>query len=162
MEIERKYTIQHLPEDLDSYPSHLIEQAYLNIDPVLRIRRQDNEYYLTYKGAGMIAREEYNLPLNELSYQHLLEKCDGNIVTKRRYLIPLPNPSFVPGFVPDKNLELTIELDVFSGKFDSLVIAEIEFPDRETANALIKPDWFVEDVSNKHEYHNSYLSRLPL
>lgn len=37
-------------ENLDSYPFHLIEQAYLNTDPVLRIRRQDDEYYLTYKG----------------------------------------------------------------------------------------------------------------
>lgn len=50
MEIERKFTVKALPENLDSYPFHLIEQAYLNTDPVLRIRRQDDEYYLTYKG----------------------------------------------------------------------------------------------------------------
>lgn len=49
MEIERKFTVKALPENLDSYPFHLIEQAYLNTDPVLRIRRQDDEYYLTYK-----------------------------------------------------------------------------------------------------------------
>ena len=30
MEIERKFTIRELPDDLDSYPCHLIEQAYLN------------------------------------------------------------------------------------------------------------------------------------
>ena len=40
MEIERKFTVKALPENLDSYPFHLIEQAYLNTDPVLRIRRQ--------------------------------------------------------------------------------------------------------------------------
>ena len=50
MEIERKFTVKALPENLDSYPFHLIEQAYLNTDPVLRIRRQDDAYYLTYKG----------------------------------------------------------------------------------------------------------------
>ena len=72
MEIERKFTVKALPENLDSYPFHLIEQAYLNTDPVLRIRRQDDEYYLTYKGKGLIAREEYNLPLNQSSYEHLL------------------------------------------------------------------------------------------
>ena len=65
MEIERKFTVKALPENLDSYPFHLIEQAYLNTDPVLRIRRQDDEYYLTYKGKGLMAREEYNLPLNQ-------------------------------------------------------------------------------------------------
>ena len=53
MEIERKFTVKALPENLDSYPFHLIEQAYLNTDPVLRIRRQDDEYYLTYKGKGL-------------------------------------------------------------------------------------------------------------
>ena len=56
MEIERKFTVKALPENLDSYPFHLIEQAYLNTDPVLRIRRQDDEYYLTYKGKGLMAK----------------------------------------------------------------------------------------------------------
>ena len=49
MEIERKYLIHELPFDLSEYPCHEIEQAYLNTDPVIRIRRQDSEYYLTYK-----------------------------------------------------------------------------------------------------------------
>ncbi|MFR6560708.1 MAG: hypothetical protein ACLUR5_00530 [Eubacterium ventriosum] len=29
-----------------------------------------------------MTREEYNLPLNEKSYNHLLTKADGNIITK--------------------------------------------------------------------------------
>ena len=67
MEIERKFTVKTLPERLSQYPFHHIEQAYLNTDPVVRIRKQDDEYYLTYKGKGLLAREEYNLPLNEHS-----------------------------------------------------------------------------------------------
>ena len=62
MEIERKFLINSLPADLNSYPFHLIEQGYLNTDPVVRVRRQDEEFYLTYKGKGFLAREEYNLP----------------------------------------------------------------------------------------------------
>ncbi|MBR5577474.1 MAG: adenylate cyclase, partial [Lachnospiraceae bacterium] len=62
MEIERKYTINTLP-DLSAYPYLLMEQAYLNTDPVIRIRRENDDYYLTYKGKGLLAREEYNLPL---------------------------------------------------------------------------------------------------
>ena len=64
MEIERKFLIDKLPENLDDYSFHIIEQAYLNTNPVVRVRRSDDEYYLTYKGSGMMAREEYNLPLN--------------------------------------------------------------------------------------------------
>ena len=50
MEIERKFTIKKLPDNLEAYPFHIIEQAYLNTDPVLRVRREDNEHYITYKG----------------------------------------------------------------------------------------------------------------
>ena len=49
MEIERKFTIKSLPADLDSYPFRIIEQAYLNTAPVIRIRREDDSFYLTYK-----------------------------------------------------------------------------------------------------------------
>lgn len=88
MEIERKFTITRLPDNLTSYPCHIIEQAYLNTDPVVRIRRQDDSYYMTYKGKGLLAREEYNLPLNEASYYHLLEKADGNIISKNAMSYP--------------------------------------------------------------------------
>lgn len=162
MEIERKFTVGTLPDNLESYPSHLIEQGYLNTYPVVRIRREDDNYYMTYKGSGMIAREEYNLPLTMQAYDHLKEKCDGNIITKVRYFIPLLNPVFKEGFCPPKELSLTIELDLFKGVFEGMLIAEIEFPDLETANALIPPDWFLEDVSERKEYHNSYLSSLIL
>ena len=74
MEIERKFLVKELPADLEQFQCRQIEQAYLNTKPVVRIRRSDTEYYLTYKGSGMMAREEYNLPLNAESYAHLLER----------------------------------------------------------------------------------------
>ena len=98
MEIERKFTLKSLPDNLESYPSHHIEQVYLNDNPVVRARKQDDEYYLTYKGSGMMARDESNLPLNEVSYYHLREKADGSVISKRRYLIPLQHPGFKEGF----------------------------------------------------------------
>ena len=89
MEIERKYLIDTLPEDYQDYPCRHIEQAYLNTDPVIRIRKDNNKYELTYKSKGLMAREEYNLPLDEASYQHLLTKIDGRLIRKKRYMIPL-------------------------------------------------------------------------
>ena len=56
MEIERKYLITRLPEDLKDYPCRIIEQGYLNIDPVIRIRRDNEKYELTYKSKGQIGR----------------------------------------------------------------------------------------------------------
>ena len=57
MEIERKYLIHQLPKELETFPSRKIQQAYLCINPVVRIRTQDDDYYLTYKGKGMMVRE---------------------------------------------------------------------------------------------------------
>ena len=71
MEIERKFLIEKLPEDLDAYPFQTLEQAYLCTEPVVRIRRSDDTYTLTYKSKGMMSREEYNLPLTEESYADL-------------------------------------------------------------------------------------------
>ena len=149
MEIERKYLIRELPENLETYAYHDIEQAYLCTAPVVRIRRQDDRYILTYKSSGMMAHEEYNLPLTREAYEHLKAKADGNVITKRRYLIPLDDV-------------LTIELDLFSGTFAGMILAEVEFTTEEAANTFTPPDWFIEDVTFKKEYHNSYLSSVAL
>lgn len=146
MEIERKYLVRTLPENLSSFPSRQIEQAYLCTEPVVRIRRQDEEYYLTYKGRGLLAREEYNLPLTGEAYSHLLKKADGMILSKRRYLIPLEGTG------------LTAELDVFQEAYEGLVLAEVEFPTLEEAQAFEPPAWFGRDVTLSGEYQNSRLS----
>ncbi len=155
MEIERKFLVDlnKNPYDLASAKFHSIEQAYLCTAPVVRIRKEDDNYYLTYKSKGnyegdkwMLAHEEYNLPLTEEAYLHLREKADGNIITKKRYILPLDD-------------ELFIELDIFEGKFDGTVLAEVEFPDIETAESFIKPDWFTEDVTYDSKYYNSVMSQ---
>lgn len=146
MEIERKFLINKLPENIKEYPFHIIEQAYLCTNPVVRVRRQDEDYILTYKGSGMMAREEYNLPLNKEAYEHLLTKADGAIISKKRYLIPLSE-------------QLTIELDEFYKPMDDLLLAEVEFPSIEEANAFVPPEWFGEDVTFDAAYHNSTMSR---
>lgn len=148
MEIERKYLIEGtLPFSLEPFSCHLIEQAYLCTAPVVRVRRQDQDYILTYKGSGLMAREEYNLPLTAKSYTHLLAKADGNIITKKRYVIPLAD-------------SLRAELDLFEGTFAGLRIVEVEFPTEEAANAFTAPAWFGEEVTFSSAYHNSTLSSL--
>ena len=44
MEIERKYLIENIPLNLEDYPCLLIEQGYLNTKPVVRVRRQTDDY----------------------------------------------------------------------------------------------------------------------
>lgn len=160
MEIERKFTVKKIPGDLETYTCHTIEQAYLNVDPVIRVRRQDDEYYMTYKGRGLLAREEYNLPLNEASYRHLLQKADGNVISKKRYVIPIEHPAFTADASFDVDqFGLCVELDIFDAPFAPLVIAEVEFPTEDMANAFVPLDWFDQDVTSDPAYHNSNMSR---
>ena len=91
-------------------------------------------------------REEYNLPLTRDAYFHLKEKVDGLLISKTRYILPLEEP-------------LKIELDIFHEDYDGLILAEVEFPDEETANSFTPPDWFGEDVTFSNKYHNSTLSQ---
>ena len=163
MEIERKFTLKTLPENLSDFPFHHIEQAYLNVDPVVRVRKQDEEYFLTYKGKGMMAREESNLALNKEAYYHLRSKADGNIISKKRYLIPLNKPGFKPGFpTPPDDYTLTIELDIFDPPFAPLILAEVEFGSKEAAEAFVPPEWFDREVTYSGEYHNARMALTPI
>ena len=114
MEIERKFIVHNLPDNLDSYPHSEIEQGYLCMEPVIRIRRMNKQYFLTFKSKGLMARTEHEFPLDKAAYEHLLPKVDGILISKTRYKIPDEH-----GFV--------IELDVFHGEYEGLVMAEVEF-----------------------------------
>ena len=56
MEIERKYLISSLPEHLEQYPHRQLEQGYLSTSPVVRVRKDDDKYELTYKSKGLMVR----------------------------------------------------------------------------------------------------------
>ena len=146
MEIERKFLPAKPPEHLERFQKHQIEQGYLCTNPVVRIRRSDVEYYLTFKSRGLLAHEEYNLPLTAEAYAHLKPKADGRIIEKTRYLIPLDD-------------KLTVELDVFAGDLAPLILAEVEFSSEEEANAFVPPAWLGEDVTFDRRYHNSTMSQ---
>lgn len=147
MEIERKYLIKELPKDLEKYPCRTIEQGYLCTEPVVRIRKDNEKYELTYKSKGLMVREEYNLPLTKEAYAHLKTKIDGRLISKKRYMLSY-------------NQELTIELDIFMGDLAPLILAEVEFPDEDSANSFIPLQWFGEDVTFEGKYHNSNLSKV--
>lgn len=152
MEIERKFVPEELP-DLTGLAYHDMEQGYLCTEPVVRIRREDQKFYMTYKSKGLMSREEYNLPLTQEAFYHLKQKVDGRVIEKRRYLIPLEDG-------------LTVELDIFGGDLKPLVLAEVEFQTEEQANAFVPPAWLGRDVTMDGRYHNSAMSdpdyELPL
>ena len=144
MEIERKFLVLEQPTDLEKYPCAHIEQAYLNTSPVIRIRRKDEQYILTCKGKGLLAREEHELLLSQKEYQNLLARAQGRMIVKKRYEIPY--------------LCHTIELDIFEGDLASLVVAEVEFSTEKEAQTFQPPKWFGKEVTYDSAYTNAALS----
>ena len=127
MEIERKFIVHNLPDNLDSYPHSEIEQG------------------LTFKSKGLMARTEHEFPLDKAAYEHLLPKVDGILISKTRYKIPDEH-----GFI--------IELDVFHGEYEGLVMAEVEFPSEEVAVEYEGPEWFDDEVTFDSRYQNNNLA----
>jgi len=154
MEIEQKYLPKYLPENLKSFECHQIEQGYLNRGIVVRIRRWDDRYILTYKkrkeSKNLVnVNEEIEMPLDNISYEHLREKIDGYLIQKKRYIIPLDNG-------------LKAELDIFEGNLKGLSLVEVEFSSEENIFSFKPPLWFGENVSNQKNFTNSYLSMLKM
>ena len=150
-EIERKWLIDKVPVSLGDKECLHIEQAYLSFSPTVRVRKENDACYLTYKGApepggSGIKHSEYNLPLDAASYEHLREKRDGILIKKDRFLIPIEKG-------------LTIELDVFKEKYEGLKVAEVEFESEEEAESFTPPDWFGRDVTGEAKYKNACMAK---
>ena len=151
MEIERKF-LSSIPENISSYKMKEIEQFYICSDPVIRGRKEGDDYILTYKSKGLMEREEVNLPLTKEAYLHLLQKADNPPVKKKRYYIPIGDG------------KLHIDFDIFEGELFPLVMGEVEFESGTEAKAfdMRTVPFFEKEVTYDKDYHNSNLARYGL
>lgn len=153
MEIERKFLVFALPEGLTDAKKAKIEQCYLDFgdgdEPERRLRRLEDEdgvvYFYTEKGKGDLCREEEEYEISEYSYTRLLETAVSETIKKTRYYLPLG--------------ELIIEIDVYDGVHEGLMVAEVEFPDLQSARTFSPPGWFGREVTSLPEYRNKNLAR---
>lgn len=147
-EIERKFLIRNLPEDVARFPHAEIEQGYLAIaeDGVqVRLRKGGANHSLTYKrNDGGAARIEREIQLTQEQFDVLWPATEGKRLTKTRYNVPLG--------------DLTVEIDIYSGRQEGLLVAEIEFENEKSAQEFQPPDWLGEDVSHDPRYSNQLLA----
>ncbi len=151
LEIERKYLPADRTEVLELIRNRIgkeFTQGYLNTNPVIRVRKEDDVCFLTYKGKGMMKREEYNLPIDIDTFRHLLSKCDDHLILKTRYCYEL-----------DLESTFIAEIDVFHGVLEGLILIEVEFPDEAAAKQFVAPSWFGKEVTFDFRYHNSNLAK---
>jgi CYTH domain-containing protein len=145
VEVERKFLVSD-PPDLDGAPSDEIEQGYLAIgaDGEVRLRRKGEQPLLTAKRGSGLSREEAEVELDRKSFDRLWPLTEGRRLHKRRYVVPHGG--------------LEIEVDVYEGDLEGLVVAEIEFDSEEEARRFEPTAWMGEDVTGDERYLNETLA----
>ena len=153
MEIERKFLVKQLPEELDKYDKAEIEQCYLDFgngdETEKRIRRltrgDETVYFYTEKSEGGLCREEDEYEIPSYSFENLKELSISETVQKIRHYIPLGE-------------SLTAELDVYKGAHEGLITVEVEFQSLEESEAFSLPIWFGEEITGNAKYKNKNLA----
>ncbi len=148
LEIERKFLISRLPRALARYPHREIAQGYLAVGRDrghVRLRRAGRVCTLTFKRGPARAREEREIRLTPAQFAILWPATARFRLTKTRYDIPWK--------------KLTIEIDIYRGSNEGLMVAEVEFPDLESYHSFRPPDWLGDEVTGASRYSNVKLAR---
>jgi adenylate cyclase len=145
VEVERKFLVPE-PPDLGGTDSDEIEQGYLAVgsEGEVRLRRKGDALLLTAKRGSGLSREEAEVNLPAEAFESLWPLTEGRRLHKRRHVIPLDG--------------LKLELDVYEGDLEGLVVAEVEFESEAEAEGFEPPDWLGEEVTGDERYLNETLA----
>ncbi len=161
-EIERKYAVDEIPDDLKIEKIIDIEQAFIYRDnnTIIRIRKIKDrkektiKYIYTVKTKGDIQYDSYDIgkkyeienSISKEEYEELIQKKISNIINKTRIIVPI-----------DENLK--VEIDIYYEYLDGLLTAEIEFPSEEIARTYKEPTWLGKELGYK-ELSNRKLAEM--
>lgn len=147
IEIERKFLVKD-----DSWKQYVVKstrfiQAYLSHRPegTVRLRILEDKAFLTVKGktAGIKRPEwEYEIPIEDAIRMFDSKVYEGEYLEKTRNIVVYKGAVW--------------EVDVFHGRHDGLVLAEIELEDTEIYPEL--PPFVGREVSDDPRYFNSNLN----
>ncbi len=147
VERERKFLIGTVPDGLVHSGVDQLRQGYLAIDDGRSVRVRDAGpagCTLTVKAGKGAERTELEWPIERRDFDAAWPHTLGRRVEKTRHRIPFG--------------EHVIELDVFGGDLDGLVIAEVEFTSNDAMAAFSPPPWFGRDVTDEGGYTNAALA----
>ena len=161
-EIERKYSIKDIPDNIEISQVIDIEQSYLYKDnnTTIRIRKlvdikeKQEQYIYTVKTKGETQNSDLNISqkyeienyISEKEYKDLLERKISNTIQKTRIKVPIEQ-------------NLNVEIDIYYNYLEGLVTAEVEFPNESMAKTFNKPNWLGEEIGHK-ELSNGKLSEM--
>lgn len=144
-EIERKFLIDSFPSNLPFKREYQVYQAYLALEPEVRIRRYAKEgldvaYLLTIKSGNGLVRREVEFEISREQFHALAEMIPAPFVSKDFRVYQLPN-----------GLELECSL-VDKGMCSEFMYAEIEFPSEEAAGQFDPLPFFKQEITENPAY----------
>jgi adenylate cyclase len=146
-EIERKFLVQWLPDNLKRARHSVIEQGYLATEAAgrqVRLRKSGKATSLTFKVGRGSHREEREVKVSAKQFATLWPGTAGRRLRKVRYELPWEG--------------LLIEVDIYRGRHEGLVVAEVEFPDTASCRRFEPPWWFGREVTGEKRYSNVRLA----
>jgi CYTH domain-containing protein len=140
LEIELTFLVTRLP-DLSSCKRKEMRDVYFPasaLHPVLRVRQKDDSYEFTKKTQldpnDASTQQEENVRLTKVEFDALAQGA-GKEVVKTRYFYPYQ--------------DVTLEIDVFKGALQGLVLVDVEFPSQAARDAFVAPDFCAADVTQE-------------
>lgn len=146
-EIERKYLVRSLPDDLRAGPGVALRQGYLAVEGAVevRVRLTETAARLTVKGGHGRTRTEVEVGIDVAEGEALWSLTEGRRIEKVRHRVELSTHDVV-------------DLDVYAGHLDGLITAEVEFSDDAAADRFIPPAWFGEELTGQRGWSNAALA----
>ena len=144
-EIERKFLVKSDAFKAEATQQYEIEQGYLCKEPgkTIRVRIRDERAFLTIKSGKLregLAKFEWEREIELSDAQELMKLCLPGAIHKTRYIIPI-------------NESRKWEVDVFHGRLNGLVLAELELGDEH--EPYERPSWLGEEVTGLPQYYNA-------
>lgn len=148
-EIERKFLVRSKEFKLQAVSSYEIIQGYLCKEPgkTIRIRIRDTRAFLTIKSSRLregLAKFEWEKEIDIADAKELMNLCLPGEIHKTRYIVPAP---------PYEGAERCWEVDVFHGRLEGLILAEIELGNED--EPFVRPEWLGEEVTGQAQYYNA-------
>ncbi|MBO4249788.1 MAG: CYTH domain-containing protein [Paludibacteraceae bacterium] len=144
-EIERKFLVVSDAFKSQATMSYQIEQGYLCKEPgkTIRVRIRDERAFLTIKSGKLrdgLAKFEWEKEIELSDARELMQLCLPGAISKTRYIIPTDN-------------NRKWEVDVFHGRLEGRVLAEIELGDEN--EPFERPEWLGDEVTGLPQYYNA-------
>ena len=148
-EIERKFLVNSEAFKTEATQHYEIEQGYLCKEPgkTIRVRIRDARAFLTIKSGKLregLAKFEWEKEIEVADARELMQLCLPGAISKTRYIIPA---------APYEGQPRCWEVDVFHGRLDGRVLAEIELGDEN--EPFERPQWLGDEVTGLPQYYNA-------